>query len=106
VQQIDGRMALNDDPEKHRGRQRPSRTDGNSVTVEDLIREDRRVEVHDIAEVIDIAKKSNVHQRTRSLLCLCVSLDHQSGRYSMVPWESVDFYQTTWRHIPQQYPLH
>jgi transposase len=36
----DGRMALNDDPQKHRGRPRTSYTDENCVIVEDLIRED------------------------------------------------------------------
>jgi hypothetical protein len=41
----DGRTALNDDPEKHGGRPRATRTDGNCVTVEGLIREDRRVKV-------------------------------------------------------------
>jgi hypothetical protein len=35
----DGRMTLNDDPEKHRGRLRTLRTGENCVTVEGLIRE-------------------------------------------------------------------
>jgi hypothetical protein len=36
----DGKTALNDDPQKHRGRPRTVHTDENCVTVEGLIRED------------------------------------------------------------------
>jgi hypothetical protein len=56
----DGRTALIDDPQKHRGRPRTLHTDENCVIVEDLIREDRRVKVREIAEVTGIAK-STVH---------------------------------------------
>jgi hypothetical protein len=52
-------MALNDDPEKHRGRPKTSHTDENCVNVEGLIREDRRVKVRKIAEGI---AKSTVHK--------------------------------------------
>jgi hypothetical protein len=55
----DGRTALNDDPEKYRGRQKTSFTDDKFVTVESLVTEDRRVKVHEIAEVTGIAKKSS-----------------------------------------------
>jgi hypothetical protein len=56
-----GRKALNDDPEKCRGRARTSRTDKNGVILEGLIREDQRVKVREIAEVTGIAK-SNIHE--------------------------------------------
>jgi hypothetical protein len=58
---IDCRMALNDDPRKHRGRPRISHTEENCVIVEGLIRKDRRVKVREIAEVAGIAK-STVHE--------------------------------------------
>jgi hypothetical protein len=57
----DGRTSLNDDPQKHRGRLRTSHTDENCVTVEGLIREDRRPKVCEIAEVTSIAK-STAHE--------------------------------------------
>jgi hypothetical protein len=57
----DGRTTLNDDPQKHRGRRRTSHTDENCVIVEGWIRVDRRVKVHEIAEVIGIAE-STVHE--------------------------------------------
>jgi hypothetical protein len=54
----DGGTGLNDDPQKHRGRPRTSHTDENCVIVKGLIREDRRVEVCEIAEVTGIAKRT------------------------------------------------
>jgi hypothetical protein len=54
-------MALNDDPQKQRDRPRTSNTDDICVIVERLITEDRRVEVHEIAEVTVIAKNT-VHE--------------------------------------------
>jgi transposase len=57
-----GQTALNDDdPQKHRGRSRTSHTDENCVIVEGLIREVRRVKIHEIAEMTGIAK-STVHE--------------------------------------------
>jgi hypothetical protein len=53
----DGQTALNDDPQKHIGISMTSHTDENGVTVEGLMREDRRVKVPEIAEVTGIAKK-------------------------------------------------
>jgi hypothetical protein len=53
----DGRTALHNDPEKHSGKSGTSHTDENSVIVQDLIREDQRVKVLDIAEVTGIANK-------------------------------------------------
>jgi hypothetical protein len=55
-----GRTALNDDPEKYRGRPETSCTDKNYVIVKGLIREDKRAKVHEIAEGTGIAK-SNVY---------------------------------------------
>jgi hypothetical protein len=57
----DGRKALNDDPQKHRGRPRTSHTDKNRVIVEGLLREDQRVKIREIDEVTGIAK-STVHE--------------------------------------------
>jgi hypothetical protein len=57
----DGRTALNDDPQKHRGTPRTSHTDEYCVIVKGLIREDRKVKVREIAEVTGIAK-STVHE--------------------------------------------
>jgi hypothetical protein len=56
----DGQTALNDDPEKHRGRQKTSFIDDKFVTVESLVTEDRRVKVHEIAEVTGIAKRKTL----------------------------------------------
>jgi hypothetical protein len=56
-----GQTALNDDPQKHRGRRRTSHTDENRVIVEGLLREDQRVKIHEIDEVIGTAK-STVHE--------------------------------------------
>jgi hypothetical protein len=42
-------MALNDYPEKHRGRPRTFHTDENCVIVKGLIREDGRIKVYEIA---------------------------------------------------------
>jgi hypothetical protein len=53
-------MALNDDPQKNRGRPRTLHTDETCVIIKSLIREDRRIKVHEIAEVTGIAK-STVH---------------------------------------------
>jgi hypothetical protein len=41
-------MALNDDPEKYRGRRMTLYTDENVVIVKGLIREDRRVKVREM----------------------------------------------------------
>jgi hypothetical protein len=57
----DGGTALNDDPQKHRGRLKTSHTDENCVIVEGLIREGRRAKVREIVEVTGIAK-STVHE--------------------------------------------
>jgi hypothetical protein len=54
------RMALNDEPEKHRGWPRTSDSDENCVIFESLIREDRRFNAREIGEVKGIAK-SSVH---------------------------------------------
>jgi hypothetical protein len=53
-----GRMTLNDDLQKYRGRPGTSHTDENYVIVEGLKREARRVEDREIAEVAGIAKKA------------------------------------------------
>jgi transposase len=53
----DCRTALNEDPQKHRGRQRTSHTDENCVIVEVLLREDRKVKVREITEVTDSGKR-------------------------------------------------
>jgi hypothetical protein len=45
----DGQMAVKDGPEKHRGRPRTPDTEENCVIVESLVREDRRIKVHEIA---------------------------------------------------------
>jgi hypothetical protein len=57
----DGQIALNNDPEEHRGRQRLLDTGESSVIVEGVIREDWRVKVREISEVTGIAKKT-VHE--------------------------------------------
>jgi hypothetical protein len=57
----DGQTALNDDPQKHRGRSRTTHTDENRVTVEGCLREDQRVKIHEIANVTGIAK-STAHE--------------------------------------------
>jgi hypothetical protein len=57
----DGQTSLNDDPQKHKGRPRTSHTDENCVIVDGLIRENRRVKVHEVAEVTGIAK-STIHE--------------------------------------------
>jgi hypothetical protein len=62
----DGRTTLSDNPQKHGGRPRTSHTDENSVIVEGLIREARRVKVREIDEVTGIAK-STVHEITSDL---------------------------------------
>jgi hypothetical protein len=49
-------VALIDNPRKHRGRPRTSHTDDNCVTVENLIKEERRIKIHEISEVTDIAR--------------------------------------------------
>jgi hypothetical protein len=46
----DGRTALNDDPQGHRGRPRASHADENSVIVEGLTREDQKVKFREIAK--------------------------------------------------------
>jgi hypothetical protein len=53
-------MALNDVPEKHRGRPRTLHTDENCVIVECSIKGDQRVKVNEFDEVTGIAK-SSVH---------------------------------------------
>jgi hypothetical protein len=54
-------MALNGDPEKHKGRPRTLHTDENCVIDKGLIREDQRVQFHEIAEVTGTAE-SSVHE--------------------------------------------
>jgi hypothetical protein len=49
-----GRTALNDDPEKRRGRLRIVHTDEDCVIIEGLIREDRRLNVREIDEMTGI----------------------------------------------------
>jgi predicted DNA binding protein len=51
--------ALNDDPQKHRGKPKTSLTDKNCVIVEGLMKEDRRVKFREIAEVTGIAKSTS-----------------------------------------------
>jgi hypothetical protein len=71
----DYRTVLNDDTQKDRSRPRTSHTDENCVIVEGLIKEDRRVKVHENDEVTGIAKSTvyerilylNVHNRFCSL---------------------------------------
>jgi hypothetical protein len=57
----DGQTAQNYDTQEQKGRPRTSPTDENCVIVEGLAREDRRVKVRGIAEVIGIAKYT-VHE--------------------------------------------
>jgi hypothetical protein len=56
----DGQTALNDDPEKHRGRpRRTSYTDQNCVIVEGLIKADESIKLCKISKVTGIAKSTH-----------------------------------------------
>jgi ribosomal protein L13 len=57
----DGQMALNDDPQKHKGRPKTLHTAEKCVIVKGLIRVDRRVKVREMAEVTGIAE-STIHE--------------------------------------------
>jgi hypothetical protein len=81
-------MALNDDPEKHRGRPRSLHTDENCVVVEGLIREDQRVKVCGTAKVTGTAKNTvnkiisdlNFHKMSAPWILKMLTEEHESKR--------------------------
>jgi hypothetical protein len=65
----DGRTALNDDPEKHRGRPRTSHNDENCAIVEGLIRRDRGI------KFVKLLNYNNSHPlQTNTTMWECLNL--------------------------------
>jgi hypothetical protein len=59
----DVRTALNDDPEKNRGKTKAWHNDGHWVITKDLMREDRRVKVREIALQKEFSKPPHLLEK-------------------------------------------